>query len=133
LIEGCDKPHRARGLCAYHWVKKDREMNGRDEPWNDTMRAAYHRRLALKAASKGDPIRKDEIAARDDYTCGLCHEAVDMDLSYPKWGSATTDHATPLSRGGVHDPANVLLAHLGCNLEKKQMTLEEWFVVKPVA
>jgi 5-methylcytosine-specific restriction endonuclease McrA len=28
------------------------------------------------------------------------------------------DHIVPLSEGGAHDPANVHLAHLGCNLAK---------------
>jgi 5-methylcytosine-specific restriction endonuclease McrA len=102
--------------------------------WDDTRRDAYHRRRALrKGASTGQPVRLSEIAARDNYACGLCLEPVDMDLPFPKWGSPSQDHATPLTRGGVHDPSNVLLAHLGCNLEKKQMTLEEWFAYKTVA
>ena len=86
--------------------------------WDDVRRDAYHRRRALMATGEGNPVRRDEIAARDNYTCQLCMKPVDMSLTYPKWKSPTLDHTIPLSAGGLHDPSNVTLAHLDCNLEK---------------
>jgi len=133
LVEGCNRRHRAKGLCSAHWKAKDRAENGRNEPWNDTMRDAYHRRRALVSISEVEPIRRAKVAARDNYTCRLCGDPVDMTLPYPRWGSPSVDHATPLSRGGSHRLNNVVLAHLGCNLEKRQMTMKEWFAYRQSA
>jgi 5-methylcytosine-specific restriction endonuclease McrA len=35
------------------------------------------------------------------------------------------DHATPLSKGGSHQPSNFILAHKQCNREKHNKTLKE--------
>jgi 5-methylcytosine-specific restriction endonuclease McrA len=32
--------------------------------------------------------------------------------------SPSLDHILPLSKGGTHEPRNVQLAHLGCNVRK---------------
>ena len=132
-LDGCNRPHRAGGLCTAHWKAKDRALNGRNEPWNDTARDAYHRRRALITATQTVPVLRDEIAERDGYVCQLCYKSVDMSLPYPKWGSPSLDHSIPLTRGGTHHPANVTLSHLGCNLDKRNMTRAEWFALRASA
>ncbi|NKT05174.1 hypothetical protein GS485_11095 [Rhodococcus hoagii] len=39
-------------------------------------------------------------------------------MVYPHPKSASLDHVIPLSCGGAHDPSNVALAHLACNVAK---------------
>jgi hypothetical protein len=55
------------------------------------------------------------LYARDNGVCGICDEAV-TELEGPMRPSI--DHIIPLSRGGLHVPANLWLAHYRCNLEK---------------
>ena len=89
------------------------------EPWNDRRRDNYHRRRALKkGASTGRPVLLAEIAERDRWKCGVCRRRVSRDLQWPHAKSPSLDHIVPLSQGGAHDPANVRLAHLGCNSER---------------
>lgn len=59
-----------------------------------------------------------EIAIRDESTCGICGDLVDLELSFPDVMSASIDHVIPLSRGGDDTKANVQLAHFGCNCAK---------------
>lgn len=88
------------------------------EPWNDRKRDHYHRRRALKAeTSTGRPVLLSEIRERDGNRCHLCRDKVSA-KPYPHPLSASLDHVVPLSRGGIHDPDNVKLAHLRCNVEK---------------
>ncbi|MFI6594983.1 HNH endonuclease [Nonomuraea sp. NPDC050536] len=89
------------------------------EEWGDARRERYHRRRALKKqASTGDPVRFSEIAERDKWTCGLCRKRVAPALAWPDPMSPSLDHVIPLTKGGLHDPANVQLAHLQCNTRK---------------
>lgn len=94
--------------------------------WTDQRRDADHRRRALKAgAATGEPVRRAAIAERDAWVCHLCSEPVRPELAHPDPWSASLDHVVPLSRGGAHDPANVRLAHLRCNVRKGAALLEE--------
>ncbi|MFF7191782.1 HNH endonuclease [Streptomyces sp. NPDC008222] len=87
--------------------------------WNDKRRDNYHRRRAQKkATSTGDPVLLADIAERDGWRCHICGKAVNSKLKWPHVKSASLDHLVPLSKGGAHDPANVRLAHLGCNSAK---------------
>lgn len=100
---------------------RESRADGRQQPeaWTDARRDRYHRRRALKkAATTGRPVRRAEIAARDGYACGICKAPVAMDAVWPDPLSPSLDHVVPLARGGVHDPLNVQLAHLGCNSSK---------------
>jgi hypothetical protein len=86
--------------------------------WNDVKRDKYHRRRARKkATSTGRPVLLGEIRERDKNRCHLCRARVSA-KPYPHPLSASLDHVIPLSRGGIHDPDNVRLAHLRCNVEK---------------
>jgi 5-methylcytosine-specific restriction endonuclease McrA len=62
----------------------------------------YHELLKLWRAT---------IYHRDNGRCGICGGEVDPD-------SFHLDHIIPFSRGGVHDPGNIQLAHPLCNLKK---------------
>lgn len=66
-----------------------------------------------------------EIFERDEWTCGICGDAVDRTLLHPDPGSPSLDHVVPLSRGGEHSRANVQLAHHGCNSGKRDRLPEE--------
>lgn len=111
----CSEKH---GKLLYN---RESRADGRQKSsvWNDKRRDAYHRRRALmKATSTGEPVLFAEIAERDGWHCSLCKEAVDPLVKWPESKSPSLDHVIPLSKGGVHDPSNVALAHLGCNTAK---------------
>lgn len=116
----CARPVRAKGLCSMHYKTQARAEGRLSNPvWDDKRRDNYQRRRALKkAAETGDPVRRDDIAARDGYRCGLCAKRVDMTKPWPHPLSPSLDHIIPLTRGGAHDPSNVQLAHLRCNTAK---------------
>lgn len=123
LIDGCVRPHVAKGMCERHYKESRRETDpyyGRG-PWNDSGRDAYHRRRARRAgAATGRPVRRAEIAERDGWICQLCHEPIDPDDPWPSKRSASMDHVIPLVEGGAHDPDNVQLTHLSCNFLKER-------------
>lgn len=64
------------------------------------------------------PVYLKDIYTRDKGLCGLCGERVDLEHVYPHPMSASIDHILPLSKGGTHEPRNVQLTHLRCNVEK---------------
>lgn len=87
-------------------------------PYTDARRDSYHRRRARKAkAATGRPVLLSEIRVRDKNRCHICGERVSA-RPYPHPLSASMDHVVPLSKGGAHDPDNVKLAHLRCNVRK---------------
>jgi hypothetical protein len=61
-----------------------------------------------------------ELAERDGTDCGICHQPVDMTLIRAVDGldCPSVDHILPRSRGGSHEPENLQLAHLRCNMLK---------------
>lgn len=60
-----------------------------------------------------------ELAGRDGNTCGICGDPVDMSLSRSDGLMCpSVDHIMPRARGGTHDPENLQLAHLRCNMAK---------------
>ncbi|MGO2411608.1 HNH endonuclease [Glutamicibacter arilaitensis] len=53
---------------------------------------------------------------RDNYTCWLCKNKVDMSADPIRDDSAPSlDHIIPRSQGGSHDPSNLRTACRGCN------------------
>lgn len=58
------------------------------------------------------------LAKRDGTDCTICGEGIDMSLRYPNMHRASVDHVLPYSLGGTHDPDNLALAHLVCNIRK---------------
>jgi 5-methylcytosine-specific restriction endonuclease McrA len=60
-----------------------------------------------------------ELAQRDGTDCGICGLPVDLDLRrVDGLDCPSVDHVVPRSHGGTHDPANLQLAHLRCNMAK---------------
>ncbi|MFB6977700.1 HNH endonuclease [Streptomyces scopuliridis] len=111
----CSEKH---GKLLYN---RESRADGRQppEPWTDARRDRYHRRRAQKkATSTGAPVLLAEIAERDGWRCNICRQRVGKKIAWPHSRSASLDHVVPLSKGGAHDPANVRLAHLGCNSSK---------------
>jgi hypothetical protein len=117
----CDlefQPRRPMERCCSEAHGKKLWNQQHREPWNDRRRDNYHRRKATrKGASSGRPVRLAEIRERDGNRCHLCRRVVGSQ-PWPHPSSASLDHVVPLSRGGEHDPDNVRLAHLRCNVEK---------------
>lgn len=58
------------------------------------------------------------LAKRDGTTCGICSDPVDMTLVFPDLFRASVDHIVPYAQSGSHDPSNLQLVHLWCNLVK---------------
>jgi len=63
-------------------------------------------------------VTHEEIAKRDNYTCQICNEPVDMSLPRTSRFGATLDHIEPLSKGGSDTLENLQLAHWVCNNRK---------------
>ncbi|BBC30009.1 hypothetical protein SGFS_013030 [Streptomyces graminofaciens] len=111
----CSEKH---GKLLYN---RESRADGRQkpEPWNDKRRDRYHRRRAQKKqTSTGEPVLLADIAERDGWRCHICGTRVGKKIAWPHPRSASLDHVVPLSKQGPHTPANVRLAHLGCNSSK---------------
>lgn len=110
-----------RCCCEKHGkllYNRESRADGRQQPppWTDARRDRYHRRRAQKkATSTGAPVLLEAIAERDRWRCHICRTRVGKKILWPSSRSASLDHVVPLSHGGAHEPANVRLAHLGCN------------------
>lgn len=60
-----------------------------------------------------------ELARRYGTGCGICGEPVDLNLRRSdSIRCASVDHIIPRSLGGGHEPENLQLAHLDCNMRK---------------
>lgn len=117
---GCNRPHRARGLCSMHWKRQARaEGRVKNQAWDERRRDAWKVRQSIKrGAREAELFSYQEIFERDGWVCGICDLTVDPTLDYPHPLSRSLDHILPLSRGGTHTRANVQLAHLQCNVRK---------------
>lgn len=78
-------------------------------------RANTARRGALIA---GERITLTQLGDRDGWRCHLCSKRVDRTFRSPDPRSATFDHLTPISHGGIDEPANLRLAHRSCNIRR---------------
>lgn len=105
-VEGCDRPHLAKGMCRAHYYRPRRA-----DDWDQ--------RRALKQAKRIGPVRRLAVYERDGWVCQLCGDPVDRTLKGPDPMSKSLDHIVPLSwPEGTHTEDNVQLAHLRCNLRK---------------
>jgi len=64
-------------------------------------------------------VRRYAIYERDQWRCQLCRRKVNPKLTTPDPMAATLDHVLPVSLGGIHEEANIQLAHFGCNSRKR--------------
>lgn len=62
--------------------------------------------------------RRQKIADRDGWVCGICVEEIDPTLAYPDPFSASIDHVIPRAWGGGEEDTNLQLAHRWCNMKK---------------
>ena len=76
------------------------------------------RRRQLLKQVEHEKFSRAEIFDRDQWTCGVCNEGVDPELSWPDRMCAVVDHVIPVSKGGAHTRANVQTAHNLCNARK---------------
>jgi len=85
---------------------------------------AVTRKMAKRAgrAKKFDDplLERNYIAKRDKFRCGICGGRVDMKLNHPDPMYGSIDHIVPLAAGGGNELSNLQLAHLRCNLAKRQ-------------
>jgi 5-methylcytosine-specific restriction endonuclease McrA len=105
--------------CGHRWHRREVEAKKTpEERWSDRRRANHQkRRAAKKAAAVGALVLLADIRERDGGRCKICGGLVNG-KPWPHPLSASLDHIVPLSKGGSHDPANVQLAHLRCNISK---------------
>ena len=68
--------------------------------------------------AEGPTITNDELRNLFDRYGGLC--------AYCPNVATSIDHVMPLAKGGKHELANLLPACMPCNMEKHDMTLEQW-------
>lgn len=68
-------------------------------------------------------VAMNDIYLRDGGKCQICGKRVDRKLIPPNMMSATLDHIIPLSKGGLHEPNNIQLAHFICNSKKSDQMI----------
>ncbi|MGZ4663708.1 MAG: HNH endonuclease [Frankiaceae bacterium] len=111
--------------------ERDRDRYQRDKPKRIALVAeAGHRRRALLASVPRE--RGITVAALIKRDGDLCHWCRCRMTTAPAKGhvfvpsKATIEHVLPLSRGGGHVWANVVLACWQCNVRKNAKTEDEW-------
>lgn len=88
----------------------------------DKVQAVVQMRRAAKLTLPRERVDRNVIFERDDYTCQLCMEPLDMQAGRSQPLAATIDHIVPLSKGGHHTYANTQAAHFRCNVAKGNRT-----------
>jgi 5-methylcytosine-specific restriction endonuclease McrA len=86
--------------------------------------ARNHKHRAAKRDAFVAPVDDAEVWERCKGICHICGLDVDPSLRFPDPHSRSLDHIVPLTRGGKHEPANVALAHFGCNAAKGNRLLK---------
>lgn len=127
-LDGCSvvfRPLFARQKCCcenhgqIHYNRQSRADGRQKREWDDKRRDAWHRRRALiKGSETGEPVILAYIAERDKWKCHICRKRVSPERKWPHPLSPSLDHLVPVSKGGIHDPSNVRLAHSRCNIAK---------------
>lgn len=85
-------------------------------------RAHTHQRRAVKAATANSMLGGYTSAYMVDYIAQLLQQP----CFYCGDVATTLDHVVPLSRGGLHIPANLAPACTRCNCSKSDRLLSEW-------
>jgi len=125
LQERANLPETKTWVCG--WCQKDLIV-----PFSYTGSKKYHdecRKQANRASNRKKTLKRqgyrtdyiithEEIAERDEFTCHICSEQVDMLLPRTSRYGATLDHVIPVSKGGDDSRDNLKLAHWICNIRK---------------
>lgn len=119
----CDKPLRARGLCATHYNRgyhpdRHKRWPGNPEVRRRALRRKTQKRRAVANQVEAETVDRDKVGDRDGWRCGICRRKVDRTLPWPHPKSASLDHVVPISQDGPHTYANCRIAHLDCNLRR---------------
>lgn len=110
---------RAKYCSAPCRDQRRRSRPNRVRRYTDADRVRDQRKAALRrGAATGRPVVLCEIGNRDGWQCALCSEPVNRWLEYPDPLSPSIDHILPVSLGGIHDPSNVRVTHLRCNVKR---------------
>lgn len=113
-VEGCDMPHRARGLCVAHGVAKWRADNpGRASALAATSSATRRERLADAGVLQVTDRDLRRIVGSPCLACGAP-------------GPSTVDHVIPVARGGRHAVGNLAPLCRSCNSSKGPRLWVEW-------
>lgn len=100
--------------------RKDAERYARGKYKPGSNRPYNARRRARLRAAGGEGLsraRWTELLELYEYRCAYCGRS-DVSL--------TVEHVVPLSRGGDHDPGNIVPACATCNKSKGSKLLSEW-------
>jgi hypothetical protein len=84
----------------------------------------YLKRRARLAGVNSERYEKLDVFKRDNGTCYICSENIDVLLEWPHPKSFSIDHVVPLSKGGNNTLDNVASTHLRCNLSKFNKIVE---------
>jgi len=89
-------------------VARQRERYNTDPDFKARVKAKKIRRKRAVAGTQVIPVNHLLVAERDGWRCAICRGKVTRE----NW---SLDHVVPLSKGGGHTYANVVLAHRRCN------------------
>jgi 5-methylcytosine-specific restriction endonuclease McrA len=92
-------------------VERQRERYNTDADYHAAIKAKKIRRKRAMKGAEVEPVKRDRVAKRDGWRCGICGGKVTLE----DW---SLDHIVPLSQGGSHTYANVTLAHNLCNIRR---------------
>lgn len=86
----------------------------------------YRRRLRISKVNNDKDINLKGLFIRDKGICSICGKQCDFDDYQIKNGAfvagnsyPSIDHIIPLSKGGTHTWDNIQLAHMICNIKKR--------------
>lgn len=109
------------GLRGYCRTCMNRASAERERKNKDDRRKRDAKRANIHPGTRAgfDPSIKSSLLKSQAGLCPCCF------LPITSINLAEVDHATPLARGGRHEPSNFMLAHAQCNREKHNKTLDE--------
>jgi hypothetical protein len=99
-----EDPERFRAYQRQRWANYSPEQRARYREWRQNRRA-------LLLAAFVEDVQLADVLIRDSGICGICGAPIMED-------TIEMDHIVPISRGGLHERANVQVAHQWCNRSK---------------
>lgn len=109
---------------GYAYYQKNKELfRARGKAWRKAnpevvVAQGAKKREILRKATTNNPVKRKDIYERDKGICWLCKK-------YISFNDFQTDHVIPLSKGGLHDPANIKVSCGPCNQRKFNRIISE--------
>lgn len=120
LIRTAIRSNKICSLCGGQYLGANNSKRCNNKKCVQNYRAIKeNKRKAIKLNNGIGDIDLKEIHARNNYKCSICHKKVLFDKQFPHPLSPSLDHIIPLSKGGATAMQNLNLAHLSCNISKK--------------